>query len=136
MIGVKSNVVPVGLNKNGSMQTPAYDKQQTGWYKLGPKPGAKGPAVIVGHVDSKRGPDVFAKLHKLKAGDYAYVVGADRVEHKFAVVSREQVHKRALPYKKIWGPTSGPTLRLVTCAGDYVSGAYEDNLVVYLNEVR
>ena len=46
-----------------------------GWFRAGPTPGASGPAVIVGHVDSKKGPDVFYRLNKLKPGDEILVYG-------------------------------------------------------------
>jgi len=51
-IGVDARVVPVGLGPNRSMEVPAVDL--AGWYEPGPRPGAAGPAVIVGHVDSRR----------------------------------------------------------------------------------
>ena len=34
----------------------------------GPRPGQPGPAVILGHVDSKDGPGIFLDLHAVKAG--------------------------------------------------------------------
>jgi sortase family protein len=40
-----------------------------GWYALGPRPGDPGSAVILGHVDSKRGPAVFYRLRQLLGGD-------------------------------------------------------------------
>jgi hypothetical protein len=40
-----------------------------GWYALGPRPGDPGSAVILGHVDSKRGPAVFYRLRQLLRGD-------------------------------------------------------------------
>ena len=39
--------------------------QQPGWFKLGPSPGQVGSAVILGHVDDRRGPAVFFRLRSL-----------------------------------------------------------------------
>ena len=36
-----------------------------GWWASGPRPGQVGPAVILGHVDSKTGPAVFFRLGEL-----------------------------------------------------------------------
>ena len=66
-VGVDARVVPVGLRADGTMEVPAVDL--AGWYEPGPRPGEAGPAVIVGHVDSRRGPAVFYRLGELRPGD-------------------------------------------------------------------
>jgi hypothetical protein len=43
----------------------------------GPRPGDPGPAVILGHVDSDRGPAVFYRLGEPRPGDQLTVTGAD-----------------------------------------------------------
>jgi hypothetical protein len=58
--GVDARVVPVGLRADRTMEVPGVD--QAGWYEPGPRPGEAGPAVIVGHVDSRDGPAVFFRL--------------------------------------------------------------------------
>ena len=58
--GVDARVVPVGSRADRTMEVPAADL--AGWYEPGPRPGEAGPAVIVGHVDSRRGPAVFFRL--------------------------------------------------------------------------
>jgi hypothetical protein len=73
-VGVDAPVVPVGLLADRTMEVPAVD--QAGWYEPGPRPGEAGPAVIVGHVDSRRGPAVFFWLQELRPGD-RIVVGLD-----------------------------------------------------------
>jgi sortase (surface protein transpeptidase) len=65
--GVDARVVPVGLRADRTMEVPAADL--AGWYEPGPRPGEAGPAVIVGHVDSRRGPAVFLRLDELRRGD-------------------------------------------------------------------
>src|SRR5215203_1514582 len=42
-IGVSERLHGVGLKANGAMETPDFGK--AGWYDLGPRPGAPGPAV-------------------------------------------------------------------------------------------
>jgi Sortase domain len=62
--GVKAGIVGVGLRADGAMQLPPAD--QVGWYKRGPRPGAPGPAVLIGHVDDRTGPAVFYRLRQLR----------------------------------------------------------------------
>lgn len=132
-IGVEANLVGLGLMPSGAMEVPEYDENQASWYVEGPRPGEVGPAVIAGHVDSATGPDVFFDLRELTAGDGVTVTDEAGESHHFTVDRLEQHDKDGLPYRKIWGPTPGSTLRLITCAGSYDSaaGAYRQNLIVY-----
>jgi sortase (surface protein transpeptidase) len=130
-IGVDARVVPVGLGPDRSMEVPAVDL--AGWYEPGPRPGEAGPAVIVGHVDSRRGPAVFFRLGQLRPGD-RIVVGRARGGARAFVVERvERQSKQALPVARIWNPTHRPVLRLITCGGrfDGATGHYRDNVIVY-----
>jgi hypothetical protein len=47
-----------------------------GWYALGPRPGDPGSSVILGQVDSGRGPAVFFRLRELRRGDEIKVTRA------------------------------------------------------------
>ena len=129
-IGVDEGLHGVGLKPNGAMETPAFG--QAGWYDLGPRPGASGPAVIVAHVHGPAGDDVFARLHELKAGDRVTVRRIDGVS-TFVVGSAERAHKDALPYERIWSDVDRPVLRLITCGGtpNPVTRMYPDNTIVY-----
>lgn len=130
-IGVNAKLVPVGLLESGEMETPRFGL--AGWYKLGPVPGATGPAVIVAHVDTKKGPDVFFRLHELVPGDKVEVYGADGDKAVFVVESQETVLKSALPTDRIWNQTDQALLRLITCGGQFdpVSGHYLSNTIIY-----
>ena len=130
-IGVKAAIVGVGLKKNGAMQTPGPG--QVGWYKGGPKPGDPGPAVLVGHVDTRTGPDVFYRLRDLRPGDEILVGRADGTTARFLVGRLERHPKTALPASRIWTKAKRPLLRLITCAGsfDRATGHYRDNLILY-----
>jgi hypothetical protein len=129
--GVDARVVPVGLRPDGAMEVPEVDL--AGWYRLGPRPGERGPAVIVGHVDSREGPAVFFRLGQLRRGD-RIVVGQDGgAAASFAVERVERHPKQALPVARVWNPTGKPVLRLITCGGsfDRSTGHYRDNVIVY-----
>jgi Sortase domain len=130
-IGVQAPIVGVGGTANGAMQTP--EPGQVGWYRHGPQPGDPGPAVLVGHLDTRTGPDVFSRLGELRPGDEILVGRPDGTTARFLVGRLERHPKTALPTSRIWTKTSGPLLRLITCAGswDPATRHYRDNLIVY-----
>lgn len=133
-IEVDEALVPVGLLANGAMQTPDFGL--AAWYELGPRPGAPGPAVLLAHVDSKAGPDVFHRLRELQPGDRVTVYHQFG-SATFAVDGLEQVDKQQLPYDRIWPETTEPVLRLITCGGafDHDTGSYRDNIIAYAHQV-
>ena len=133
-IEVDKAMVGVGLLDNGAMQTPDFGL--AAWYELGPRPGAPGPAVLLAHVDSKAGPDVFHRLRELQPGDRVTVYH-QYGSATFAVDALEQVDKEQLPYDRIWPETAEPVLRLITCGGsfDHSTGNYHDNVIVYAHLV-
>jgi sortase (surface protein transpeptidase) len=135
-IGVSSSLVRLGLNPDGTMQVPG-DYQVAGWFTGGPQPGQLGPAVIAGHVDSRTGPAVFYRLRDLRPGDQIRVVRADHRVVRFVVESLASYPKRALPSEQVYGATTAPALRLITCAGtfDRARHSYRDNLVVSATRV-
>jgi hypothetical protein len=130
-IGLHAQIVPVGLQADGAMQVP--DPDQVGWYRLGPRPGAPGPAVLIGHVDSHIGPAVFYRLRQLRPGDQILIGQADGTTSRFLVGRLEQHPKTALPTSHIFNPAPGPHLRLITCGGpfNHHTHHYRDNLIVY-----
>jgi Sortase domain len=91
-----------------------------------------GPAVISGHVDSKTGPAVFYRLRDLGAGDTVRVQRAAGDWLTFEVTGTARYAKAAFPTEAVFGPVTGPVLRLITCGGDFdrASGHYLDNVVV------
>lgn len=129
--GIDTTLIPVGLDQDGEMELP--DPGTGAWYDLGPRPGEPGPAVVIGHVDSADGPDVFYGLSSLEAGDPVVVTDAGGERYEFTVESLEVVEKDALPYEHIWAESSEPLLRLITCGGEYEpdNGGYQHNVVVY-----
>jgi len=64
-IGVDAEVVPVGLNPDGTVGVPPLDTgAPLGWYRYLAAPGDPGPAVLLGHVDTYEGPAVFYRIHE------------------------------------------------------------------------
>ncbi|HEY6706789.1 MAG TPA: class F sortase [Actinomycetota bacterium] len=130
-IGVSSRLVRLGLNADGTMQVPG-DYDLAGWFTGGAMPGQDGPAVISGHVDSKTGPAVFYRLRDLRPGDTVRVRRAAGDWLAFEVTGTARYAKAAFPTEAVFGPVTGPVLRLITCGGDFdrASGHYLDNVVV------
>lgn len=122
----------LGLNDDGTLQVPG-DWDVAGWYEGRSRPGEPGPAVVAGHVDSRSGPAVFHRLDELTRGDLVHMVYENGLVETFAVTGTERHPKDAFPTDRVYGPTQTPTLRLITCAGDFDRGtsSYRDNLIVY-----
>lgn len=122
----------LGLNDDGTLQVPG-DWDAAGWYEGRSRPGEPGPAVVAGHVDSRSGPAVFHRLGELSRGDLVHMVYEDGLVETFVVTGSERHPKDAFPTDRVYGPTEAPTLRLITCAGEFDRGAgsYEENLIVY-----
>jgi hypothetical protein len=140
-IGVRSSLLQLGQAEDGSLAVPPagahYD--QAGWYRYSPTPGAMGPSVIVGHIDSKRsGPSVFFRLGDLRPHDTVRVARADGSVAVFAVEDVQRYHKAEFPTQLVYGNTDHAALRLVSCGGpfDRATGHYLDNVVVTASLVR
>lgn len=131
-IGVHSRLLSLGLEHDGTLEVPSLKQAQlAGWYDKGPTPGEPGPAVIVGHVDTKKGPAVFYKLGKLKPGDKVDVTRKDGAVAAFAVDSVEHVLKTHFPTKRVYGEVGFAGIRLITCGGDFEGHSYTGNVIVY-----
>jgi Sortase domain len=131
-IGVDAEVIPIGLDVNRALAVPR-DAQITGWWSGGSVPGESGPTVIVGHFDSKVASGVFAKLQTLRKGASITIEDSEGSKYVYEVVQMEHLHKTAFPTEKVYGPTDGSTLRLVTCGGKFnrATGHYLDNTIAY-----
>ncbi|MET8148051.1 class F sortase [Actinoplanes sp. NPDC005259] len=130
-IGVDTALETLRLGPDGELRPPE-DFDQAGWYADGTAPGDLGPAVLAGHVDSKRGPAVFFRLRELRPGDRIEVLRGGRTLN-FTVTTTAWYPKTAFPTDQVYGPTPDRQLRLITCGGvfDRSLRSYRDNLVVY-----
>ncbi|MDX6199382.1 MAG: hypothetical protein QOJ79_2533 [Actinomycetota bacterium] len=140
-IRVQSALLTLGQAPDGTLETPPVgpDYDRAGWYRYSPRPGALGPAVIVGHIDSKSGgPSVFFRLGELRRHDTVEITRADGTTAVFAVDGVQRFHKADFPTQLVYGNTDRPVLRLITCGGpfDRSTGHYEDNVVVTASLVR
>ncbi|GAB3141440.1 hypothetical protein GCM10027290_14170 [Micromonospora sonneratiae] len=138
-IKVNAPVHQVGLAADGSIAVPALERHnETGWYDRGPTPGQFGPAIIVGHADTRTGPSVFHNLSKLRPGARVEVTRADQSVAVFEVNSVERFDKSGLPADRVYGDFARPGLRLITCGGQWVGGSigYADNVVAFASLIK
>jgi len=131
-VGISSSLVQVGLNKDKTIEVPT-SYEQAAWYRLGPTPGSIGPAVIIGHVDSFKGPGVFFNLGSMRPGQIVDVTRADKSVAHFRVDAINSYSKGLFPTEVVYGPINYAGLRLITCGGafDEKTKNYESNTVVF-----
>ncbi|BAL86957.1 putative sortase family protein [Actinoplanes missouriensis 431] len=131
-LGVRSSLQRLGVQADGTIAVPE-DPGVAGWYADGPRPGQAGPAVVLGHVDSRSGPGVFARLAGVAAGTSVLVDRADGTTVTFRISGVSRVSKEEFPTALVYAPTLDAALRLVTCGGEFDEGrgSYRDNVIVY-----
>jgi len=137
-VGIDYDIMELGQNPDNTMETPPLFEKITGWYKYGPSPGQIGPAVIVGHVDTYKGPSVFWKLREIKAGDEISIAREDSSVVKFKVTALQQFDQSNFPTDAVYGNTDDAQLRLITCGGTFNKKTlrYSENTVVFASLVR
>ena len=131
-IAVSTSLVKLGLMPDRTVEVPS-NADLAGWFRRGPKPGRRGSAVILGHVDSVEGPAVFARLQELRPGDLVQVERADGSTVRFEVRRSVTYANDKFPANRVYGAQGARRLNLVTCGGVYDAsrGGYQSNLVVY-----
>jgi hypothetical protein len=129
---VNSALQRLGLQADGTVAVPKRP-DVAGWYEAGPRPGQDGPAVILGHVDSRAGPGIFFDLVRLPRGAVIEVDRADGSTATFRVTRVSRVAKTRFPTDLVYAPTLEPTLRLVTCGGSFDESrrSYRDNVIAF-----
>ena len=130
-LGIEQSLIGLGVADDGTAEVPV-DFDDVGWFAPGGRPGARGPTVVMGHVDSTAGPAVFYALRDLAPGDTVELTVADGSVATYTVTGTEQVAKDTFPTAAVFGATADDVLRLITCTGSFDAGArsYTDNLVV------
>ncbi|SEQ33000.1 Sortase family protein [Streptomyces sp. yr375] len=134
-LGVQAPVVARGLDTEGAIDPPPFDQAGVvGWYAAGAKPGAKGTALLVGHVDTETRPAVFYKLSTLRAGETVRVVRDDGKVAEFTVDDVEVVQRDHFDAQQAYGTRQSDRaeLRLITCGGTYdrARHSYTANVIV------
>jgi hypothetical protein len=133
-IGVRAPLMSLAKNRDQTVETPPLSRaQEPGWYRLGPAPGSRGAAVIIGHVDTADGPAVFHRLGELRPGDRVGVLRADGRTALFRIDSVERFGKDLFPTRRVYGDPGHAAIRLITCGGrfDRGSGHYTDNVIAF-----
>ncbi|BDZ43169.1 hypothetical protein GCM10025865_24680 [Paraoerskovia sediminicola] len=140
-IEVESDLVTMGQADDGTIEVPGDEDvsvvDDAAWYDGSPRPGAAGPSVILGHVDSINGPSVFHDLAAVAKGDTVFVDREDGTTAEFVVDHVETYPKNQFPTAQVYRNTDDPELRVITCGGDIDpdTGHYADNTVVYAHQV-
>ncbi|MEU9098336.1 class F sortase [Streptomyces sp. NPDC048361] len=131
-----SPILDLGLAADGTVEVPSVaDADRIGWYDKGVTPGQKGPAVLIGHFDTVKGPAVLRNVSKVKTGDTVSVTRADGKTAVFKIRALEEVDKKTFPTQKVYGNTDRPELRIITCGGELTGGHRPDNIIVYADLV-
>lgn len=133
-IGVNAPFTGLGLNASGGLNPPPPDNTNlVGWYQDGTVPGNRGPAIVLGHVDTKTAPGVFWGLSSVTPGTTVDIARDDKVTATFTVDSVQVFAKDQFPDDLVYGKTSDAQLRLITCGGAYdrKRADYTANVVVF-----
>ncbi|GAA1533622.1 class F sortase [Streptomyces albidochromogenes] len=134
-IGITAPVVPRGLDASGAVDPPPYHQpSKVGWYEDGTKPGARGVALLVGHVDTESKPAVFYGLSAARPGEKVRLARAGGESLEFTIDDIQVFTRERFDPRKVYGPRESDRaeLRLITCGGTYDKKArtYTANVVV------
>lgn len=138
--GIDGEVMVDGLGldeRGGHLEPPVESPLLASWYNLGPRPGARGPAVVLGHVNGSGKDGIFVNLTKVKVGDRVVVRREDSSEVAFEVYRAESFKKSTFPTSDVYGNTAVSEIRLITCGGEYDSAnrRYLSNIIVFARQV-
>ncbi|MBD0708066.1 MULTISPECIES: class F sortase [unclassified Streptomyces] len=130
---VDTPLTPLGLSAGGSLDVPpAGNRNLAGWYRDGTAPGAKGTAIVAGHVDNAEGPAVFYTLGALRKG---HRVEVDRRDGRTAVFTIDAVEVYAnedFPDRRVYDEADRAEIRLITCGGGFSKkNGYQGNVVAF-----
>jgi hypothetical protein len=130
-----THLMPLGLDKNGAIETPPLSQPMVlGYYTRSSPPCVPGPNkvpfALIGHVDGSGKPGVLVKLKNLKAGD-TVTVGLDNGKScTYRINKLAQYEKQDVPVQDVWGPTADAQIRIISCGGPFIGAPYyyRDNL--------
>jgi sortase (surface protein transpeptidase) len=137
-IGVtRDSIMKLGFNEDRTLQVPP-DAATVGWFSRGAAPGTVGPAVFASHINYAGKKGGFADIGQLAAGDEVRVHRVDGSSVVFTVDRVERASKKAFPTAAVYGPTTRPEIRLITCGGTFDASTrnYEDNVIVFGHATR
>lgn len=133
----RDSIMKLGYNEDLSLQVPP-DAATVGWFSRGAAPGANGPAVFASHINYGGEKGGFADIAQLARGDEVSVHRTDGTSVVFRVDRVERASKKSFPTAAVYGPTTGPEIRLITCGGTFDASTrnYEDNVIVFGHATR
>ncbi len=135
---VKARILPMGVNKDGSMQAP-QNVADSGWYNASAKPGTPGAAVIDGHASGPTREGLFAYLDKLIVGDTINVEKGDGSQLTYKVLKAEVVPLAEVNMDKLLLPAGKKTeaLNLITCTGKWQAdkNTYDHRVIIYAERI-
>lgn len=136
-IKLDSVVESVGLTSDGAMDVPKIPRD-VAWFKIGPRPGENGTAVIDGHFGRWKNGEgsVFDNLYKLSKGDKLYVEDDKGAIITFVVRESRRYDPKA-DASAVFGSSDDKShLNLITCEGEWnkVSKNYSQRLVVFTDK--
>lgn len=131
-IGLDATVVDVGKTMQDGKAVWETAAFAVGFYRGTAVPGQKGNAVLAGHISSpvSRKGDIFRHLPEVRVGDEVDVYlapanpGDPETEVRYAIAQTKIVQPSEV---SVMGPTTDPTLTLLTC---YPDNVYTQRLVV------
>lgn len=151
-LGVRADVLGVGLSDTDAMDAPEGGLDdpvwgQAFWYRGSAVPGAPSTALMAGHVGSRGGPGVFARLGELVPGDPVVVqdlrtgvgtrfVVTETTEYTLDEAAQLDVMTRIYGTGPVEGfrPEASADglahLTLITCAGTFQDGTHDHRRVV------
>ncbi len=136
-ININATIEDVGLTFQGAMDVPK-GPTDVAWFKLGPRPGEIGSAVISGHYGRwKNGQgSVFDDLSKLNKGDTIYVED-DKGAITTFVVRESRTYDPKSDASNVFNSSDGKVhLNLITCKGVWnkANKTYSERLVVFTDK--
>lgn len=129
-VGLDAAVDTVGTAEDGTIALPGQG-DHAGWYSGSVTPGQRGNALLVGHLDTTRGPAAFYPLGALRKGDRITVHRRDKSIAHFTVTALNVYNQDNFPAESVYAPATQPLLTLITCADwDTTTRTYTANLVI------
>ncbi|MFG3040453.1 class F sortase [Streptomyces sp. NPDC048330] len=130
---VDTPMMGLGIGEDGALDVPpAGNRNMAGWYENGTTPGAKGTAIVAGHVDNADGPAVFYTLGALKKGHRIEVDREDGRTAVFTVDAVEVYGNADFPNDKVYDEADRAEIRVITCGGGFSKkNGYQGNVVAF-----
>lgn len=116
-LDVESPLVALAVDGEGVL-VPPETADVAGWYAGARRRVRRGPPWSPG-TSTRTSGRVFADRARLRPGDRVEIDRADGGVTASTVRHVQQVAKSAFPTSQVYGPTTGPQLRLITCGGEF-----------------